>query len=289
VADEANNNGTNNNGEEPKKFVGLVKRWRVAGAAVISGLLVGVLATFAFSTCAAPKAPNGGAAHKRRAAQKKAPPVNCHVRKCIALTFDDGPVPGTAKLLATLKAYGAHATFFVLGSQVATNTDLLKEEMALGNEIGNHTFTHAKLAGASLAKIDEEVLRTQEVIKQVTGKAPVVFRPTYGATDKQLDSLARQEHLSEILWTVDTDDWKDRNTELVKSRVLKAAKPGHIVLMHDIRPTTVAAVPGILAALAKQGYAFVTISELYGGKLVPGQKYPPFLGSPTAGPAPIGP
>lgn len=283
-------NETNNNEKDPRKFVELVKRWRVAGAAVFGGLLVGVLATFAFSTCAAPKVPYGGAAHKRRAGQpKKAPPIDCHVRKCIALTFDDGPVPGTAKLLETLKVNGAHATFFVLGSQVGTNTDLLKQEMALGNEIGNHTFTHAKLAGASRTKVEEEVLRTQEVIKQVTGKAPVVFRPTYGATDKQLDSLARQEHLSEILWTVDTDDWRDRNSEIIKNRVLRAAKPGHIVLMHDIRPTTVAAVPGILAGLAKQGYAFVTVSELYGGKLVPGQKYPPFLGSPTAGPAPIGP
>lgn len=272
-----------------KRVAELVKRWRVVGAAVISGVLGGVLAMFAFSTCTAPGSP-GGAAHKRRAAQpKKAPPIDCHVRKCIALTFDDGPVPNTAKLLETLKVNRAHATFFVLGSQVGTNTDLLKQELALGNEIGNHTYTHAKLAGAPPAKVEEEVLRTQEAIKQVTGKAPVVFRPTYGATDAQLDSLAKQEHLAQILWTVDTDDWRDHNAELIKNRVLKAAKPGHIVLMHDVRPTTVAAVPGILAELAKRGYAFVTVSELYGGNLVPGQKYPPFLGSPTAGPAPIGP
>jgi peptidoglycan/xylan/chitin deacetylase (PgdA/CDA1 family) len=275
-----------------KKVVELVKRWRVVGAAVISGLLGGVLAMFAFSTCTARKAPTSGGAgaHKRHSAPaKKAPPIDCHVRKCIALTFDDGPVPGTAKLLETLKMNGAHATFFVLGKQVGTNTDLLKQEMALGNEIGNHTYTHAKLAGAPSAKVEEEVLRAQDAIKQVTGKAPVVFRPTYGATDKQLDSLTKQEHLAQILWTVDTLDWKDHKPEVIKDRVLKAARPGHIILMHDVRPTTVAAVPGILAALSKQGYAFVTVSELYGGKLVPGQKYPPFLGSPTAGPAPIGP
>jgi peptidoglycan/xylan/chitin deacetylase (PgdA/CDA1 family) len=273
-----------------KKVVELLKRWRVTGAAVAGGLLAGVLAMFAFSTCTANKAPTGGAgAHKRHAAPAKKAPVDCHVRKCIALTFDDGPVPGTAKLLETLKANRAHATFFVLGSQVGTNTDLLKQEMALGNEIGNHTYSHAKLAGAPRTKVEEEVLRTQDAIKQVTGKAPVVFRPTYGATDSQLDSLTKQEHLSQILWTVDTLDWKDHKPDIIKDRVLKAAKPGHIILMHDVRPTTVAAVPGILAGLAKQGYTFVTVSELYGGKLVPGQKYPPFLGSPTAGPAPIGP
>lgn len=279
-------NETNNN-----KVVDLVKRWRVVGAAVITGLLGGVLATFALSMCTARRSPSGVGAegHQRHAAQpKKASPVDCHVRKCIALTFDDGPVPGTAKLLETLKLNHAHATFFVLGQQVATNVDLLKQELAGGNEIGNHTYTHAKLAGASLAKIESEVVRTQDAIKQATGKAPVLLRPTYGATDKQLDSLAKQEHLAEVLWTVDTDDWRDRNSEIVRNRVVKGAKPGHIVLMHDIRPTTVAAVPGIIAALAKEGYSFVTVSELYGGKLVPGEKYPPFLGSPTAGPAPLG-
>ena len=214
--------------------------------------------------------------------------VDCTVHKCIALTFDDGPVAGTAKLLDTLKANGARATFFVLGSQVATNAGMLQREVADGNEIGNHTFTHAKLAGASQAKAQEEIMRTQAAIQQVTGKAPVLLRPTYGATDKKLDAIARQQNLAQILWTVDTDDWRDHNSPLIEKRVLKGAKPGHIILMHDVRPTTVAAVPNILKALSKQGYAFVTVSELYGGKLVAGERYPPFLGSPTAGPAPAG-
>jgi peptidoglycan/xylan/chitin deacetylase (PgdA/CDA1 family) len=214
--------------------------------------------------------------------------VDCSVHKCIALTFDDGPWTGTAKLLDTLKANGARATFFVLGSQVANNAGMLQREVADGNEIGNHTYTHAKLAGASQAKAQEEIMRTQAAIQQVTGKAPVLLRPTYGATDKQLDAIARQQNLAQILWTVDTDDWRDHNTPLIEKRVLKSAKPGHIILMHDVRPTTVAAIPNILKALAKQGYAFVTVSELYGGKLVAGERYPPFLGSPTAGPAPAG-
>lgn len=277
-----------------EKMAVLVRRWRVVGGAVIGGLLGGVMATFVLSTCTARKTPSSsiaaGQKHRQAQAANKAPPkINCHVRKCIALTFDDGPVSGTALLLKILKANGARATFFVLGSQVADNADMLKQEVADGHEVGNHTFTHIKLAGAPLAKVEEEIGRTQDAIRQVTGKSPVLFRPTYGATDKQLDAVAKREHLAEILWTVDTDDWRDRKSALIKQRVLKAAKPGHIILMHDIRPTTVAAVPGILAGLSKQGYAFVTLSQLYDGKLVPGEKYPPFLGSPTAGPAPIEP
>ncbi|HXA59283.1 MAG TPA: polysaccharide deacetylase family protein [Streptosporangiaceae bacterium] len=215
--------------------------------------------------------------------------VDCHVRKCIALTFDDGPVPGTGQLLDILKANGAKATFFVLGSQVGTNYDMLKREAAEGHEIGNHTFTHAKLAGAPTAMVESEITRTQDAIEKVIGKLPLVFRPTYGATDKQLDAITKHDALAQILWSVDTIDWRDRNTALVKERVLKGAQPGYIILMHDIRPTTVAAVPDILQTLSKQGYAFVTISELYGGQLTPGEKYPPFLGSPTAGPAPATP
>jgi peptidoglycan/xylan/chitin deacetylase (PgdA/CDA1 family) len=229
-------------------------------------------------------APSAGAA-----AGKKAPPraaVDCHVHKCIALTFDDGPVTGTGRLLDILKANRARATFFVLGSQVATNTDMLKREAAEGHEIGNHTFTHAKLTGAPASKVEAEIMRTQDAIAQVTGKTPMVFRPTYGATDKQLDAITRREKLAQILWTVDTLDWKDHNTALIKQRVLKGAKPGHIIIMHDTRPTTVEAVPDILKTLSSQGYSFVTISELYGGQLTPGDRYPAFLGSPTAGPAP---
>jgi peptidoglycan/xylan/chitin deacetylase (PgdA/CDA1 family) len=246
----------------------------------------------AFAGCSSSdhrKAASSKQRHRPAPAAPAQPQIDCHLHKCIALTFDDGPVPGTAKLLDILKAGKAHATFFVLGSQVADNTDLLKREAAEGHEVGNHTFTHMKLAGAPEAKVQEEIGRTQDAIRQVLGKAPTVFRPTYGATDKQLDAVTRQLNLAQILWTVDTDDWRDHDAKIVTNRVLKGAKPGHIVLMHDVRPTTVQAVPGILSALAGQGYSFVTVSELYGGKLVAGDRYPPFLGSPTAGPAPSGP
>ena len=249
--------------------------------------MVGVLAGGLVAGCSDDHKVAKVAKHQPAKAAAK-PKVNCAMTKCIALTFDDGPVPGTAKLLDTLKANKAHATFFVLGSQVATNADILKREVAEGNEVGNHTYTHATLAGAPMAKIEEEIAKTQDAIKLVLGTSPVLLRPTYGATDKQLDAVAKQDNLAQILWTVDTDDWRDHNSALIEKRVLKGAKPGHIILMHDVRPTTVAAVPNILKKLAAQGYTFVTVSELYGGKLVSGDRYPPFLGSPTAGPAPAG-
>jgi peptidoglycan/xylan/chitin deacetylase (PgdA/CDA1 family) len=250
-----------------------------AVGALAGGLIVG--------GCSSDHKVAGGPKHKV-VHKAVVPAVDCRISKCIALTFDDGPDPGTTKLLDTLKANHAKATFFVLGSQVATNADILKREVAEGNEVGNHTYTHMKLAGAPEAKVQEEIGKTQDAIKLVLGISPVLFRPTYGATDKQLDAVTKQDNLAQILWTVDTDDWRDHNSALIEKRVLKGAKPGHIILMHDVRPTTVAAVPNIIKKLAAQGYKFVTVSELYGGKLASGEKFPPFLGSPTAGPAPAG-
>lgn len=260
-------------------------------ASAIGGLAYGLVIVIALAGCSSEqRRPTSTAAPSKKAAvapaSSPAAAVDCHMRKCIALTFDDGPVPGTAQLLDILKQNGAKATFFVLGSQIANNVDMLKREAAEGHEIGNHTFTHAKLAGAPLAKVEDEISRTQAAIMQVIGKLPVVFRPTYGATDQQLDMVAKRENLAQILWSVDPLDWKDHDTALVKNRILSGAKPGHIILMHDTRPTTVAAVPDILKTLSQQGYTFVTISELFGGQLTPGTRYPPFLGSPTAGPAP---
>jgi peptidoglycan-N-acetylglucosamine deacetylase len=231
----------------------------------------------------------GAAGHKansRQAALTRKTRVNCAAVKCIALTFDDGPIPGSTQLLDMLKAKGARATFFVLGSEAATYPDVLRREVADGHEIGNHSYTHAKLAGAPEAKIADEINRTQQVVKETTGKIPALLRPPYGATDKQLDAYTKKAGLSQILWSTDPQDYLNRDPALVAKRVVDGAQPGRIIILHDVKPTTVAAVPKILDQLAKKGYSFVTVSEIYGGKLVPGQKYPAFLGSPQAGLAP---
>jgi peptidoglycan/xylan/chitin deacetylase (PgdA/CDA1 family) len=214
--------------------------------------------------------------------------VDCRKVKCVALTFDDGPVMDTTKVLDMLKAKNAKATFFLLGMQAVQFPDIIKREAAEGHEIGNHSFSHAKLQGAPAATVQSEINRTQEAIKQVTGKWPTVLRPTYGYTDKQLDGICQQHKLSEILWSVDPVDWKDRDPKKITERVVNQAQPGSIIILHDVKPTTVAAVPEILNKLTQKGFTFVTVSEIYGGILKPGEKYPSFLGSPQAGLAPSG-
>lgn len=268
----------------------------LAGAVVVAG----AFGTFAPGTrrltpaAATPNhilynAPAGQNAPRPSQAAPAAPArVDCRKQKCVALTFDDGPVPETSKLLDMLKAKKARATFFILGMQATQWPDVLKREAAEGHQLGNHSFTHAKLAGAPVASVQGEISRTQNVIKQVTGQWPTVLRPTYGETDKQLDGIAQQHKLSQILWSVDTVDWRDRDSKKITERVVNQTQPGSIVILHDVKPTTVAAVPEILNKLTQKGFSFVTVSEIYGGQLKPGQRYPSFLGSPVAGLAPSG-
>jgi peptidoglycan/xylan/chitin deacetylase (PgdA/CDA1 family) len=234
---------------------------------------------------------NAPARQNTRAPQAPTAPqarVDCRKQKCVALTFDDGPVPDTTKVLDMLKAKNAKATFFLLGMQVVQYPEIVKRQAAEGHELGNHTYSHTKLQGAPAATVLTEINRTQNAIQQASGKAPILLRPTYGYTDKQLDGICLQHKLSEVLWSVDPVDWKDRDSKKIADRVVTQAQAGGIIILHDVKPTTVAAVPDILNKLSQKGFVFVTISEIYGGQLKAGDKYPAFLGSPQAGLAPAG-
>ncbi|MDI2129586.1 polysaccharide deacetylase family protein [Yinghuangia seranimata] len=224
-------------------------------------LLIGMLMVL---TATAP-----GAAAAPRAAPRA---VDCSRVKCIALTYDDGPASSsTARLLDTLKANGVKATFFMVGSQVARNPKTARRVAAEGHEIGNHTYSHKDLRRLTASKIRSEVARGATAIRNATGVEPTLVRPPYGSFNA---TVRANVNAPMILWSVDTRDWADRNASVVASRVIARARPGAIVLMHDIHPTTAAAAPRIIAALARQGYVFVTVSELLAGRaLANGKAY----------------
>lgn len=201
------------------------------------------------------------------------PPPDCSRVKCLALTFDDGPAESTGELLDILAAKKVKATFFLVGENVVKHPELVRREHAAGHEIGDHSYTHADLGTASKKKVLSELTRTQDAIRQAAGFTPVLLRPPYGSMSKQLTKITRKMGMAQVLWTVDPLDWEHRDSEYVEKRVLKSVKPGVVVLMHDIHPTTVRAVPKIIDRLAAEGYVFVTVSELYGGTLVPGREY----------------
>jgi peptidoglycan/xylan/chitin deacetylase (PgdA/CDA1 family) len=219
--------------------------------------------------------------------------VDCSVARCVALTFDDGPGSQTTTLLRMLKDAGARATFFVLGEVVAQRPQALRQFAAAGHEIGDHTWSHPQLPLLTDTAVLSQVTRTADEIESLTGTRPQFVRPPYGALNPRVREVLGQGDWPMILWSVDPQDWKDRNSDTVYHRVIAGTRPGSIVLMHDIHPTTVAAVPRILAELKRRGYTFVTVSELYGKRLTPGISYsgrstpsrPAGSGTPAGGPA----
>jgi len=192
--------------------------------------------------------------------------VHCVGTKVIALTFDDGPWPSsTQAIVRILNNNGIHATFFEIGSQVKPRASLSKLVIANGNIIGVHTWNHALLTRRSAAVNKADLRTTKGAIWKATGFVPTWFRPPYGATNKSIASIARGLGLRQVLWTVDTLDWKIRKTPSIVSRAVRGARSGGIILMHDgggPRKATVNAVPIIIAKLRAQGYDFVTLDEM---------------------------
>ena len=191
-----------------------------------------------------------------------AAPTPTVANKTIALTFDDGPGPYTEKLLDILDKYDAKATFFLIGSKVSARANTLRRMQSRGHQLGNHSWSHPELPKLSVDQIAGEIDRTNEAIRQATGVKPSILRPPYGAVNGVVLEQLRLRNMSSILWSVDTRDWADRNSQIVCSRAVAGARPGAVILMHDIHQTSVNAVPCILSSLKQQGYSFVTIQRL---------------------------
>lgn len=198
-------------------------------------------------------------------------------RRSIALTFDDGPNADTAKLLDYLAAEGIRATFFQCGLNVLRHPQITRRVHAEGHEIGNHTFSHARLCPQisrqlnwrTPANIYRELAETQKILKSVTGESPTLFRPPYGLRWFGLGKAQRRLRLLGVRWTVIGHDW-EWPAERIADHVLQHAAPGGIVCLHDgrdIQPVVdlaplLGALKLIIPALKGQGYSFQTVSEL---------------------------
>src|ERR1700760_3577027 len=182
----------------------------------------------------------------------------------IAMTFDDGPsAENTPRLLEMLKQRNIKATFFLIGQNVVSNPDLVRRILAEGHEIGNHSWTHPQLSKLSDDRVTAEITKTQDAIKDASGFTPTLLRPPYGAiTARQREWIENRFGLNIILWSVDPFDWKKPGASVITQRILSQARPGSIILSHDIHKQTVDAMPATLDALIAKGYKFATVSQL---------------------------
>ncbi len=184
----------------------------------------------------------------------------------IALTFDDGPHPyRTDEVLDLLERYNVTATFFVIGENVSYYPEPFKRTIALGHEIGNHTYHHTLLSETCEKNIAEEIRKTDEIIFKTAGYRPKVFRPPEGAYGECALKAAQTMNYHVILWTVDTRDWEKPPAKTIVENVMKNVRGGSILLFHDYMAKnahTLEALEILIPKLLEQGYEFVTVSEL---------------------------
>lgn len=188
-----------------------------------------------------------------------------------------GPGRGHPHLLDILKKEKVHATFFLLGkNHVKKHPDIVRRIAAEGHEVANHTWSHEILTDKKPAEIRAELEKTQDAIEAITGKKPRLMRPPQGRTDDTVSGISKDLGLSQILWSATAKDYSTTDSALIKKRILDQASKDGIILLHDIYKGSVPAVPGIIDALKKQGYTFVTVPELMApAEPVPGTIYRP--------------
>jgi peptidoglycan-N-acetylglucosamine deacetylase len=195
--------------------------------------------------------------------------------KKIALTFDDGPDGTyTGKILDILKEHNVKASFYITGRNAVLHPDLVERLYEEGHEVGNHTYFHPHLGQVHPLRVQLELHATQRLFQAFTDHTMTTFRPPYQVESEPqtLDEIRAMVRGSGYGYTmisknIETFDWQNPPSEQIQKRVLSQLNLGHIALMHDAggdRSATVRALPGLIETLKKEGYQFVTVSELTG-------------------------
>ena len=187
----------------------------------------------------------------------------------VALTFDDGPGPDTDAILDTLGERNLRAAFFVVGRQVERYPSIARRIVAEGHEIGNHSLSHPHFLSQSSARTRVELARTQRIIEDATGVTPSFARPPYGVKTPSYFTATRALGLRIVQWSVAGFDWRSLTAERVASHVLRGARPGAIVLLHDAdsegkrdRRATTASIPIIADGVHARGLSVDPLGAL---------------------------
>lgn len=181
-------------------------------------------------------------------------------KKSVALSFDDGPNGNkTLEILNILKDNKAHATFFMVGNKMNYYSTVVTTVHNSGNEIGSHTYNHCNLSKTKIDKILSQEELTSQIYYDLTKDTLKLTRPPYGAINSKVKESMNTVF---VTWNIDTEDWRYKDVEHIKSSVLENIKDGDIILMHDSYDTTVQAVRELLPILYSLGYQVVSVSEL---------------------------
>lgn len=229
---------------------------------------------------------SGAVSHSTRepySLQISRPPVqDLPPRPWVALTFDDGPHPVmTQRLLTELRAEGVPATFFVVGKMAVRYPFVVQDMARLGHEVANHTFSHPTLTKVDTQEVLNELAQTRAIIYRLTGQDTYLYRPPGGIYSKRTVKAASKAGYHMVLWDVLTKDVNGASIPMMKDRIFSHVKDGSIILMHSGLPKTVQMMPDVIQELRRQGYHFVTVSQMLGHEATRGDRLPPLPAEPV--------
>lgn len=180
----------------------------------------------------------------------------------VALTFDDGPGLYTGRIVDVLRRAHAHATFFVVGNRLQYWPMLARAESRVG-AVGNHTWSHPGLTSLPSWLVWLQLVRTQAAVEAETGAKPELFRTPYALHSRRTDEISLHLGLLEVFWDVDAhDDVPNAQPTRIVRAVERGLRPGAIVLLHDIHPWTLSALPRILSVIRHRHLRAVSVPEL---------------------------
>ncbi len=179
----------------------------------------------------------------------------------VALSYDDGPhrtiTPGILQILNENEVY---ATFFVLGNKIKKHDDIIYQIHSEGHEIGNHGYDHTSFDKLSLSQIQKQIVTTSDYIFNIIGERPSLVRPPYGTLNR---GYTHQIDNPIILWSIDSDDWRDFSIESITEHVLSNLEDGSIILFHDTHQKTLEISKLIIPQIKKLGYDIVPVGRLF--------------------------
>ena len=184
-------------------------------------------------------------------------------RRMVSLTFDATYGDNqTYELLEILRNNNIKATFFLSGIWLINYPQLARAIAAEGHEIGNHSYTHPHMPLITMQEVTNQIVRTEALIRNITGQDPYLFRPPFGEyTQAILNQLASLGYVT-IMWTIDSLDWQNPGADKVVSRVVNNTEPGAIILLHQSAPDTLQGLQTMIRQLREQGYDFGTVSQV---------------------------
>jgi peptidoglycan/xylan/chitin deacetylase (PgdA/CDA1 family) len=183
-------------------------------------------------------------------------------RRRVALTFDDGPDPMTPQYLDALDELGARATFFVVGERVVRRASTVLDYIRRGHEVGGHGWTHEPFTPMGPLRLADELSRTDALLPRRPGQQPMV-RPPRGILSARVLMTMASSGYATVLWSVDSDDCRTRDARVIERRLAPSqVMTGDVILLHEMQPWTLEALPQVIRTLRGDGYELVTVSQL---------------------------